>query len=181
MKSKKGSDPFFEVEIGSGRGNYLVQRAQENPDRNFIGVEWKTKLVELARLRAERMKLENVQFVDADAREAVSCFPPESVSVFHIYFPDPWVKRKHLRRRLITRDFLSELAKPLKPGGLVEIATDSREYFEKIKKEINSADVQWNTVRESVGERLFSPAVKTLFESKYAAKGKELYYLELTR
>ncbi len=165
-----------EVEIGSGRGNYLAARAALHPDINFLGVEWKTKLVHLAEKRCERKRISNIKFIDTDAREVVNTLPPASISVCHIYFPDPWFKQKHLRRRLVTPGLIQRIFQSLIPGGLLEIATDDADYFRQIKNELAPPGF-----RESVNERLFSPETKTLFETKYLAQGRNLYYLELIK
>ncbi len=175
-----GNENPVEVEIGSGRGQFLLVRAHRNPDINFFGVEWKGKLVRLTRSKAEQFGLMNLRFFDTDAREVMRHLPENAVSVFHIYFPDPWPKRKHLRRRLVSAEVIGLLQKKLKDGGLIEIATDSHDYFEQVKKELAESGQIWR-MRESVNERLFSPDERTLFESKYAQQGKDLYYLELKK
>ncbi|MBI4971069.1 MAG: tRNA (guanosine(46)-N7)-methyltransferase TrmB [Candidatus Omnitrophica bacterium] len=176
-----GNDNPVEVEIGSGRGNYLSERAVRNSEINFFGVEWKSKLVELSTKRAERMNLTNIKFVATDAREVVRTIPLESVLIFHVYFPDPWFKKKHLRRRLISAGFLKMMFDRLIPGGRLEIATDNFDYQIAIRSEIAAAALPWRASHEQVNERFLDPVVKTLFEMKYTEQGRVLYYFELER
>jgi len=176
-----GNQNPVEVEIGSGRGNYLASRASQSPGINFLGVEWKTKLVHISGKRSERMCLRNIRFIDVDAREVVNTLQPGSVSVFHIYFPDPWFKKRHLSRRILTSNFLAELHTRLMPGALIEIATDDLDYFQNIKREVVLSGISWQESRESINQRIFNPSIKTLFECKYELLNKPLYYLELKK
>lgn len=176
-----GNTNPVEVEIGSGRGNYLCRRAVRNLDINFLGVEWKSKLVVLSNKRADRAKLTNIKFIATDAREVVKTIPLASVSIFHVYFPDPWFKKKHLRRRLVSAGFIQWMHERLLPGGFLEIATDNLDYSIAIREEIAAAKLPWRRSRESVNERFIDQTVKTLFETKYEEQGRDLYYFELER
>lgn len=180
VKTLETTQPL-EIEIGSGRGNYLVERAARFPRTQFVGIECKSKLVRLSEQKIFRARLQNIRFIDQDAREALADWPRESVSVFHIYFPDPWFKRKHLRRRLLTADFLDSLYDLLSPEGRIEMATDDPDYFAQMKNEVSRSKRIWRHIRESINQRLFDETSKTLFETKYEARGKRLYYLELAK
>ncbi|MCM8775744.1 MAG: hypothetical protein NC930_05280, partial [Candidatus Omnitrophica bacterium] len=107
--------------------------------------------------------------------------PPESVSVFHVYFPDPWPKRRHRKRRLINAGFLLMLHQKLKSGGLVEVATDDGDYFSEINKAVSQTGIHWSGVRQGVNQRLADVAFRTNYELKYGNAGKTLYYLELKK
>lgn len=174
------SDPV-EVEIGSGKSRFLIERAAENPNRNFLGVDYAAKWLGIGSERGGRLGVGNLRFVRGEAFELLRGYIlRESVSVFHIYFPDPWPKRRHQMRRLLRREFIGLLYACLKPGGVVEIATDEKKYFEFIKGEILAADPEWGKMRETVNERLFGGA-KTHYEAKFEAAGKPLHYLELEK
>lgn len=173
----------LEIEIGAGRGRFLLHRAAAHPDRNFLGIDYRWRFLRQGVERAERRGLTNLLFFKAEAQEVVPhMVPVSSVAVFHIYFPDPWHKRKHHKRRLLTPDFFRLLHERLEPGGLLELATDNFAYFVAFRKAlIEAGDTLWSGFTERRNERIMDPGVQTHFEAKYVRAGRELYYLELTR
>lgn len=177
-----GAGAPLEVEIGCGKGKFLLARAGECPGINFLGVDRVKKWMKRGILRGTRRRLTNVKFVKAEIRAMMAeYFPPESVDVFHVYFPDPWPKRRHQKRRLVSADFLSEVHGKLKPGGLLEIATDHADYFESMLGALDGTRSMWRSVRESRNQRLFCETAKTNYELKYESRGKILYYLEMQK
>ena len=169
----------LEVEIGCGRGKFLLDRAGLHPEINFLGIDRVAKWMRRSTLRAEKQQIGNLLFVKSDVREVLLQIPAGSVSVFHIYFPDPWPKRRHRSRRLVTPDFLALLSHRLGPGGLVEMATDDADYFLQMKKSAEQTQVFWGPVRASDG-RLFG-GVSTHYENRFASRSLPLYYLELKK
>lgn len=177
-----GNDHPVEVEIGCGKAKFLIARAVENPQINFLGVDLIWKWMKFAVQRSEKRGLENIRFIKADAREAVKYgIRAASVSAFHIYFPDPWPKTRQRKRRLITGDFLRLLHDKLDEGGLVEVATDHLDYFLRIQNAVIHSGIAWASATESRGERLFGASIKTNYEIKYEAAGRDLFYLELRK
>jgi tRNA (guanine-N7-)-methyltransferase len=125
-----GSDRPVELEIGPGTGVFILGAASTRSDTNFFGVE--RSPARAARLEAaiRTRALPNVRIVAADAACLVpTLIPPDSVSAYHIYFPDPWWKRRHHRRRLFTSSFAAALARTLVPGGRLHVATDVDDTF----------------------------------------------------
>jgi tRNA (guanine-N7-)-methyltransferase len=170
------------MEIGCGKGKFLVARALENPGTNFLGIDRVSKFMNLGKTRAEKRKLPNIRFIRAEAKAFLTdAVAPASVSIFHIYFSDPWPKRRHQPRRVITADFLRLLHSRLAPGGLLEIATDDQDYFSAIKKTIASTTELWENVRETINERILDSMNKTSYEIKWAAEGRALFYAELKK
>ncbi|UCG50412.1 MAG: tRNA (guanosine(46)-N7)-methyltransferase TrmB [Candidatus Latescibacterota bacterium] len=171
-----------EIEIGCGKAKFLIARAAENPQINFFGIDVVWKWMKYAVERTEKRRLRNLKFLKADARETVRYgIPPESVSIFHIYFPDPWPKRRHKKRRLVTGEFLKELHARLRENGLVELATDHEDYYHQMLNAVIHSGISWSSTRRAEGERLFEALAKTNYEIKYEAAGKTLYYLELEK
>lgn len=172
----------LEVELGCGKGKFLLARACEFPQRNFLGVDYARKWMSIGLTRGEKRRLENLRFVHSNALIVVQDYLADSsISVFHVYFPDPWPKRRHQKRRLLNASFLELLYKKLTDDGLVEIATDQEDYYRSICEEIPKAEVRWKRVRHSVNERLFDPFRKTSYELKYEREGRPLYYVELAK
>ena len=123
----------LEVEIGCGNGSFLVKYATAQADRNFLGIERLLGRVRKLDRKAIRLGLTNLSIVRVEASYGIQYFlPPESVSAYHIYFPDPWPKRKHWKNRLVAPEFLPLLKKSLIKKGKVYLRTDNREYFEQM-------------------------------------------------
>jgi tRNA (guanine-N7-)-methyltransferase len=177
-----GNTHPVEMEIGCGKGKFLVARATENPGINFFGIDKVSKFMNIGKTRAQKRTLPNIRFLRAEARAFLTdAIAPASVSVFHVYFPDPWPKRRHQARRVFTSEFLRLLHVRLVPEGLIEIATDDKDYFDAMKKTIAAAEELWENVRETVNERILDGTNKTNYELKWAAEGRPLYYAELKK
>jgi tRNA (guanine-N7-)-methyltransferase len=125
------------VDLGCGDGSFLCALAQRMPDKNFLGIE---RL--LNRVRASVRKaasLDNVRLLRMESFYAVRyLLPAESVERFYLLFPDPWPKRRHHRRRIVTPDFLGSIHAALQKNGSIYVATDDVDYFRKIKEIANS-------------------------------------------
>ena len=125
------------VDLGCGDGSFLCALAQRLPDKNFLGIE---RL--LSRIRSSARKaasLSNVRLLQMESSYAVRyLLPAESVETFYLLFPDPWPKRRHHRRRIVTPDFLNSVQAALEQNGVIYIATDHLDYFRKIKKTAES-------------------------------------------
>ena len=128
-----------EIEIGSGRGRFLTDEAARRPGTGFLGAEIELEYARIAQARADRAGLANVRFVRLDGKEFVLRRLPEaSVAAFHVFFPDPWPKARHAKRRLFTPDFARAAAVALVPGGLLRVATDNLPYFEAIREVLDA-------------------------------------------
>jgi tRNA (guanine-N7-)-methyltransferase len=171
------------IEIGSGRASFLVSQAKAEPQANFLGIEWARKYWRHAIDRIGRWSLTNVRIVRADAPVFLRDFVPEgSVDCFHIYFPDPWPKKRHHKRRLLQQSNVELLIRCLKPGGTIRIATDHADYFEQIK---TVTSVLGDKVEEiefprpagaREGER-----TGTNYERKYIQDGRPVYVIALRK
>ena len=123
----------LEVEIGCGNGSFLVKYASEQPKTNFLGIERLLGRIRKLDRKATRNELSNVVIVRIEASYGIQYFlPPNSVRAYHIYFPDPWPKRKHWKNRLIAPEFLPLLKTTLTNNGKVFLRTDNKEYFQQM-------------------------------------------------
>ncbi len=116
------------LEIGFGGGEHLAAQAAAHPERRFIGVEPFVNGVGSCLRHIEESGVRNVRLHQGDARDVIARLPAASLDLIYILFPDPWPKTRHHKRRLIQAEFLSELARVLKPGGEVRFATDWANY-----------------------------------------------------
>lgn len=120
----------LELEVGSGKGMFLQTAARANPLHGFVGIEILHKYARFAAARLAKQQIDNARLVNADAVEVVSrLVPDESIEAVHVYFPDPWWKQRHRRRRVMTTVFIEHTFRILVPGGRLHFWTDVHEYF----------------------------------------------------
>ena len=123
----------LEIELGAGRGDFILERAAQAPERNFLAVELAATIAQLMAVRAGRSGLNNLKVARMDARTLVNLMLPEAcVDAFHIYFPDPWPKERQLKHRLFSEGFTASLKRRLRPHAPLFVATDVSEYAEAI-------------------------------------------------
>ncbi|MFA5424350.1 MAG: tRNA (guanosine(46)-N7)-methyltransferase TrmB [Phycisphaerae bacterium] len=165
------------IEIGSGKGTFLISQAKAQPEVNFLGIEWARKYCRFAVDRIGRWGIKNVKLIRTDAADFIIRFVPDSsVACYHIYYPDPWPKKRHHKRRFICTANMEHLLRTLEPGGVIQIATDHIDYFEQIKNTL----AQKKDVLEPV--EFMPPAgaengetVGTNFERKYIKQSRNVY------
>src|SRR6266436_390861 len=126
-------DQPLEVELGSGDGTFLVELAKSRPEHNFIGIERLLGRIRKMDRKARRVELTNLRGVRIESSYFLEyLLPPHSAEALHIYFPDPWPKRKHRRHRLINDRFPQLAYNVLIPDGKVYLRTDDRDYFDQM-------------------------------------------------
>ncbi|WP_130536635.1 tRNA (guanosine(46)-N7)-methyltransferase TrmB [Thiomicrorhabdus indica] len=134
------------IEIGFGMGKSLAEMAKANPQNNYIGIEvHKPGVGALLKLVADE-QLENVRVFNDDAIEVLAnCIPPNSLSGLYLFFPDPWHKKRHHKRRIVQPEFAATIAKHLKVGGHFHMATDWENYAEHMMEVMSAAPNYQNT------------------------------------
>jgi tRNA (guanine-N7-)-methyltransferase len=171
------------IEVGSGRGTFLLNEAKSHPEVDFLGIEWASKYYRYSVDRIGRWGLKNVRIIRTEAAGLITDFVTDgTVECFHIYFPDPWPKKRHHRRRFFDDKNLERLLRCLKPGGTIRAATDHAEYFEQMEKVIKARDDIlekidfYPTAGASRGEW-----AGTNFERKYLKEQRQIYTIAVRK
>ncbi len=146
------SAPPLEIDFGCHRGAFLLGMAALHPGTNFLGIEKQFDRVEKCNSRAERLKLANARAMQGLGVESLELLPDSCVSVFHLYFPDPWPKRRHASRRVFQKSFVSGIRRILKPEGVLRLMTDDQPYFLEMLELVRSdwIEIPWDDGRERV-------------------------------
>ena len=122
------------IDLGSGKGRFLLARAAHHADVSFLGVDRMLRRVRKVARRARRLALENVRLLRMEAYYATMyLIPPDRVQTYYIFFPDPWPKKRHHDHRLFNQPFLDAVHRTLEPGGTVHVATDHQPYYQEIR------------------------------------------------
>jgi len=168
----------LEVEIGSGKGRFLVGWAELHSERCFLGVERAEKYLMMAAARAARRGVGNVKLVRTTAEDILfRCLAPNSVAAVHVYFPDPWPKKRHRKRRFFNQDNVQRTAEVLTPGGLLRVKTDHLEYGEEITELLTACSL----LAPCAHEGAFAGIPESSFEVKYAREGRPFMSLAFRR
>lgn len=168
----------FVVEIGSGGGRTVMTLAAEHPEWNCLGIERCGEYYRIMRERAVRKELPNFRCARIDAAYLIQHFVPDAaVHQYHVYFPDPWPKKKHLKRRLFNPAFCADLRRTLEPRGTLFFATDYEEYYKEILPLLRN----YFEVAEHPAPWEDAPAGRTNFEVKYMKAGRPIYRLVATK
>lgn len=122
----------LQIEVGSGKGLFLQSAATNNPAHNFLGIEIATKYARFAAARLARSSLSNAVMVHGDAQPIFADLLPDNLlAAVHVYFPDPWWKKRHAKRRVLNEQFVEHIERSLVPGGSLHYWTDVRERFDE--------------------------------------------------
>jgi tRNA (guanine-N7-)-methyltransferase len=165
-----GREAPLEIEIGSGKARFLIAAARSSPGHDFLGLERSLSYYRICRERVSRSGLSNAVVLRADGRLFARSIAPGSVRAFHVYFPDPWPKRKQKKRRLLDSLTLELLASRLEPGGTLRIATDHPDYGHAIGPSLATLEIL-----ERLDWSALPPPPPTNYEIKYAAQGRPIW------
>ncbi len=162
------------VEIGSGQGHAIVSAAKSRPGDDFLAVEVFRAGLARTMLDADREGVRNLRLIEANAPEVLSSYLPEgSAAEAWIFFPDPWHKKKHTKRRLVRDGFGATAARALRDGGLLRLATDWEDYALQMR-EVLDADPLFERDFDGDWAARFDGRVMTAFERKGIAKGRDI-------
>lgn len=176
-----GREAPLTVEIGSGQGHAIVHAAEQHPERNFLAIEVFRAGLARTMIRAEWAAADNLKMVEANAPEVLERALPEgSVDELWVFFPDPWAKERHKKRRLVSPRFMRIAARALRPGGVLRLATDWEDYALQMR-EVCDAATEFERDFEAEWAPRFEGRVLTAFEQKGINKGRDIRDLSYRR
>ncbi len=182
-KTIKGSwRTFFEnhneihIEVGMGKGRFMMEMAEKNPEINYLGIEMYSSVLLRAVQKMEEKELHNLRFILMDAREIEEVFDHEEVDRIYLNFSDPWPKDRHAKRRLPSRQFLQRFEQVLKKDGVIEFKTDNRDLFDFAVEETEPAG--WEILEISYDlhqdEKMMKDNVMTEYEERFSSLGNPI-------
>lgn len=178
----KSNNPIH-IEIGMGKGRFIMDLARQNPNINYVGIEKFSSVLIRGVQKQEADSLPNLYFIRMDAEEIVTVFAAGEVERIYLNFSDPWPKDRHAKRRLPSREFLRRYGEILIPDGIVEFKTDNHDLFQFALEELEPAG--WKIVQMT--EDLHNDAqmmqgnVMTEYEERFSSKGNPIYKYIITR
>lgn len=169
-----GAGPW-ELEVGFGKGRFLLARAAAEPARRFLGIELAREYFRLAAGRLERRRLGNLALLRGEALSLLATGLPRAfASAVHVYFPDPWPKTRHQKRRLFAAESVDLLLGALAPGGVLCFATDHLDYGREVRSLLES----YPGVALVERERGWPEGPRTNYEAKFVEAGRPILRLE---
>lgn len=166
-----GREAPLVFEIGFGMGHSLAEMAKAQPDKNFIGVEVHTPGVAKLMMLCKEAGVENVRIYECDAIDVLEqCVGENSIDRFQLYFPDPWHKKKHHKRRIVQPAFIESMARFIKPGGTMHFATDWENYAEHMMQVVSASPLYSN----DAGSGEYSPRPDWRPYTKFERRGQRL-------
>ena len=177
-----GNNHPLKLEIGFGMGSFLIEMSAQEPKTNFIGMDFYHKGIRKLMTRIKKLQLENIRVAYGDVRSKIPLlFKDGELETVYINFPDPWPKKRHVKRRLIKPDFVKLIGQKLVPEGQIYLATDSEPYANEMLEYFN-ADPLFQNCDPGLGfmeNRTSLP--KTKYEKNFIKAGHRIYYLEYSR
>ncbi len=178
-----GNNNPIHVEIGMGKGRFLMDMAKLHPDINYVGIEKYSSVLLRALQKQEQLLLPNIIFIRMDAEDITEVFAPGEVDRIYLNFSDPWPKDRHAKRRLPSRQFLERYDKILVPDGVVEFKTDNKDLFSFALEEVEPAGWTLDSVTYDLhsDEEMMVGNVMTEYEERFSQAGNPIYKYIISR
>lgn len=173
-----GNDNPIEIEVGMGKGRFIMELASLHPDINYIGIERYPSVLLRGLQKRKELELNNIYFMCIDAKVLADIFGSGEVNKIYLNFSDPWPKDRHAKRRLTSGEFMAVYSQILQPDGVVEFKTDNRGLFDYSLQAIPDAgweikDYTFDLHHSQMGEG----NVMTEYEEKFSSKGNPIFKL----
>ena len=174
----KNNNPIH-LEIGMGKGDFIIEKAKQNPNINFIGLEKQASVLIRALEKQEVLKLENLYFLNKDAKDINEIFEKE-IDTLYLNFSDPWPKERHAKRRLTSDVFLEKYETIFKDTKHIEMKTDNKRLFEYSIKTLTNNNYKIIDIRLNLHEDDIDN-IETEYERKFSSKGFPIYKIEVSK
>ena len=177
------NDNPIHIEVGMGKGRFLMDMSVLNPDINYIGIEMYSSVLLRAVQKMEENPLPNLRFIRMDAREIEEVFEKGEVDKIYLNFSDPWPKDRHAKRRLPSRQFLARFNSILKNDGNLEFKTDNRDLFDFAVEEVKPAGWKIDSITYDLhnDEKMNQGNIMTEYEERFSSKGNPIYKYIISR
>ena len=178
-----GNDHLLRLEVGMGKGQFIMEQARRHPEVNFIGIEMYSSVLIRALQKMEEEELPNLKFLRIDARTLPECFAQGEVDRIYLNFSDPWPKDRHAKRRLTSRQFLARYDQVLKSDRIIEFKTDNRPLFDFSLEEAKEANwhIDLCTYDLHHEEELMQDNIMTEYEARFSAQGNPIHKMIISR
>ena len=166
------------IEIGSGKGQFIINWAKQHPEMNFIGVELQTTAAGMILRKKLADQIDNLQIMCADAANIALYLPPKSADIIFLNFSDPWPKTRHEKRRLTYKSLLDKYKQVLKDNGHIEFKTDNQGLFEYSLQSMNNYGMLFDFVSLDLHQsnsEIYKQNIETEYEHKFAERGNRIY------
>lgn len=178
-----GNHNPIRLEIGMGKGRFIMDLARKNPDINYVGIEKYSSVLIRGIQKLEADPLPNLYFIRMEAEEITAVFAADEVDRIYLNFSDPWPKDRHAKRRLPSREFLQRYDEILIPEGKIEFKTDNHDLFQFALEELEPAG--WHLVQMTEDlhhdAQMMQDNIMTEYEERFSAKGNPIYKYVVTR
>lgn len=177
-----GNDNPLYIEVGMGKGKFITEMAERNPDINYIGIEKYSSVLIRALEKRKELDIDNLLFIRMDAEYIENVFAENEVSGIYLNFSDPWPKDRHAKRRLTSRQFLARYDKILKSDGVVEFKTDNRGLFDFSMEEVPQAG--WDILEYTYdlhNSNMSEGNIMTEYEERFSSMGNPIHKMIIKR
>lgn len=182
-KAVFGNDQPIRLEIGMGKGRFLMTLAAQHPEFNYLGIEKYSSVLLRALQKMEEDPLPNLRFIRMDAEYITDVFAEGEIDRIYLNFSDPWPKDRHAKRRLPSRQFLERYDVILKKDGMIEFKTDNRDLFDFAVEEIGETKWKIDAVTYDLhhDEKMMEGNVMTEYEERFSSQGNPICKYEISR
>lgn len=175
----KNNNPIY-LEVGMGKGNFIIENAKRYPDINFIGIEKFDSVLVRAIQKLEGLDLLNLRFIRVDAKEIDEVFSKD-ITKLYLNFSDPWPKDRHKERRLTSPTFLKRYESIFEENVQIEFKTDNRSLFEYSLLSFSSEKYQFEDISLDLHKSDYPNNIMTEYEEKFSKKGNPIYYVKIKK
>ncbi len=172
-----GNSNPIHIEIGMGKGRFMMDMAAAHPDINYLGIEKYSTVLLRAIQKMEQQELPNLRFIRMDAEDICEVFEKEEIAKIYLNFSDPWPKDRHAKRRLPSKEFLARYDRFLQKDGRLEFKTDNQGLFDFALEELEPAGWKLEAVTRDLhhDEKMCEGNIMTEYEEKFSSMGNPIY------